>query len=491
MKFYLLKNSLFNFSILLLLSAYANNTTAQKLKYCSENVFINDPDQLQLVANIAGNNHLLTFNKNEEPVIFIFDRGLQLQATIKMPFKFPERSQVQIIRFDNFYCIYIHPRFTQKHFFIKIDGNGNFTDLTNYFQKLLASQAHNIKLGFQLISNQNNLWMVYHTALDNHKKNTVVVVQTDSLLNVLSTQKVAYDFRRDEEKLEQEILMFGKYLLVLKTARSGTALEMMKVYLNTGYAITNEFASSGYFYSQSGFTFNSEDSSVTISALLTEPRTGTDPKRFIVITRLDKTLAEKSPFAILRSQFKKNTGTNFLVVNGLSAWMRLRAEREQNNRVVYEEPMTLYQDMTSPDANFQNTTDNNRLFSQMTQPRSYYSGVDPQQDVRFTLLDQDLKIISDSLVRNSKDSYTLKAGTYKRFEVNNKQYMLLGQQFVKNSRGLLMINANGKQQLTYTDLRVVDRNDYLLGKSQVITGEGIIIPYIHKLEAGLLKIIME
>ena len=171
--------------------------------------------------------------------------------------------------------------------------------------------------------------------------------------------------------------------------------------------------------------------------------------------------------------------------------MRLRAEREQNNRVVYEEPMTLYQDMTSPDANFQNTADNNRLFSQMTQPRSYYSGVDPQQDVRFTLLDQDLKIISDSLVRNSKDSYTLKAGTYKRFEVNNKQYMLLGQQFVKNSRGLLMINANGKQQLTYTDLRVVDRNDYLLGKSQVITGEGIIIPYIHKLEAGLLKIIME
>ena len=486
-----MKKNLLIFVFQVLLTIHNNTASAQRLQYSNENVFINNPDQLQLVANIAGNNHLLSFNKNENPVIFIFDRGLQLQATTSMPFKFPERSQLQIIRFDDFYYLYIHPQFTPNHFFFKIDAKGNFTDLSPSFQKLLASQSKNIKLGFQLIAYQNSLWMVYHTALDNHKKNTVVVAQADSLLNIVSTQKVAYDFRRDEENLVQEILMFGKYLLVLKTARSGTALEMMKVYLNTGYAITNEFASSGYFYSQPGFTFNAEDSSVTISALLTEPRTNTDPKRFIFISRLDKALAEKVPFAILRSQFKKNTGTNFLVVNGLSAWMRLRAEREQNNRVVYEEPMTLYQDMTSPDANFQNTTDNNRLFSQMTQPRSYYSGVDPQQDVRFTLLDQDLKIISDSLVRNSKDSYTLKAGTYKRFEVNNKQYMLLGQQFVKNSRGLLMINANGKQQLTYTDLRVVDRNDYLLGKSQVITGEGIIIPYIHKLEAGLLKIIME
>jgi hypothetical protein len=117
--------------------------------------------------------------------------------------------------------------------------------------------------------------------------------------------------------------------------------------------------------------------------------------------------------------------------------------------------------------------------------------VDPQEGVRFSLLDQDLKIISDSLVRNTKDSYTLKASPYKRFEVNNKQYMLVGQQFVKNSRGLLMINGNEKQQLTYTDLRVVDRNDYLLSKSQVVPGEGIIIPYIRKLEAGLVKVTME
>ena len=109
MKLNLLKKYILIFAGPLLLSVYGNNVTAQKLTYCSENVFINNPDQLQLVTNIAGNNHLLSFNKNEDPVIFIFDRGLQLQATIRMPFKFPERAQVQIIRFNNFYCIYIHP----------------------------------------------------------------------------------------------------------------------------------------------------------------------------------------------------------------------------------------------------------------------------------------------------------------------------------------------------------------------------------------------
>ena len=173
--------------------------------------------------------------------------------------------------------------------------------------------------------------------------------------------------------------------------------------------------------------------------------------------------------------------------------MRLRAEREQTSHLVYEEPITLYQDLTMHDANSQSiaVAENNRLLAKTTQARSYYDGIDPQQGVRFSLLDKDLKIINDSLVGNSKDSYTLKTNPYKRFEVNNKSYLLLKQEFVKNSRGLLMINANDKQQLTYTDLRVVGRNDYLLGKSQVIPGEGIIIPYIHKLEAGLVKITME
>lgn len=486
-----IKKNIFIFACQLLLTGCINMVTAQRIQYCSEHVFINDPDHLQLVANIDGNHHLLSFNNNENPEIFIFNSELELQARISMPFKYPERSEIRIIRFDNFYYLYIHPRFSKKYQFWKIDGKGNVTDYAPFFQKLLASQSHNIKLGFQLIANQNNLWMVYHTALDDLDKNTVIIAQTDSLLNVVFTQKVKYNFKRDEEKLHQEILMFGKYLLVLKTARSGTSLELMKVYLNTGYTISNTFASSGYFYSQATFNYNMADSSVTVSSLLTEPRTTSDPKRFIFVSRLNKVLVEEVPFTILRSQFLKNTGTNFLLVDGLSKWMRLRVEREQTNRTVYEDPLTLYQDLTMPDANFQNITDNNRLLTKMSQPRSYSGAVDPQQSVRFSLLDKEFKIISDSVVRNTSDSYTLKANQFIRFAVNNKEYMLVGQQFVKKSRGLLMIYANDNRQLIYKDVRVADRYDYLLAKSQVIRDEGIIIPYIHKLGAGLVKITIQ
>ena len=110
------------------------------------------------------------------------------------------------------------------------------------------------------------------------------------------------------------------------------------------------------------------------------------------------------------------------------------------------------------------------------------------QGIRFSLLDKGLNIVNDSLVPNTKDSYTIKADQFIRFAVNSKEYMLLGQQFVKKSSGLLMVYANDTKQLMYSDLKVNDRNDYLLSKSQVIAQEGIIIPYTHKLEAGLIKI---
>ncbi len=69
--------------------------------------------------------------------------------------------------------------------------------------------------------------------------------------------------------------------------------------------------------------------------------------------------------------------------------------------------------------------------------------------------------------------------------------MLVKQQFVKNSRGLLLVNTNDAGQLIYTDIRVMDRKDYLLTQAQMIPQKGIIIPFTRKLEAGLVKITME
>jgi hypothetical protein len=491
MKCSCIRKVLIVFTCQVFLTCSISKVAAQKVQFSRQNVFINNPDHLQLVANIGGNQHLLTFNDNEKPEIFIFNNELELQSTVKIPFKFPERSVVSIIPFGDFYYAYIRPVLTRQHVLWKIDSNGNCTDFTASLQKLLVSQSHYIKLGFQLISYQGHLWMVYHTDLDNNEKNTVVMVQTDSLLNVLFTNKVIYDFKSDEEKLQKEVLIFGKYLLALKAGRSGTTLELLKINLASGLAITNTFSSSGYFYTQSALSINSIDSSITISALLTEPRNGNaTPKQFVFVSRLNKNLFQQTPFTILRSQFKKNTGTSFLQVDGRSEWMRFKIRGEQRNNVAVANDVSLYQDLTT-DNNADAIKEVNRVLQKSELGNAPAEAWNAFQGIRFSLLDTALTITSDSLVANSKDYYSIKADQFIRFAVNNKEYMLLGQQFVKRSKGLLLVNANDVQQLLYTDLRVNDRNDYLLSKSRIIPQKGIIIPYIHKLEAGLIKISME
>lgn len=488
MKPTVIKNSLLTLACQLILICCINMAAAQKVQYSRENVFINNPNHLQLATNIGGKHHLLILNDNENPDIFIFNSELELQQKVRLDFKFPERSVVSIIPFGNFYYLYIRPVLSQKHLLWKIDSNGNFVDYTDLFRKLLVSQSPNIKLGFQLISYQDHLWMVYHTDLENNEKNTVVMAQTDSLLNVLFTNRVIYDFKRDEEKLQKEVLIFGKYLLALKSGRSGISLELVKIDLATGLAITNTFSSSGYFYSQSAISINSKDSSITVSALLTEPRSTRDPKQFVFVSRLNKSLFEEVPFTILKSQFKKNAGTGFLIVDSQSQWMRFRIRGEQRNNAAVSNNISLYQDLTMADNNANVINDVNRMLQKTELSIEPAEPWNAFQGIRFSLLDKGLNIVNDSLVPNTKDSYTIKADQFIRFAVNSKEYMLLGQQFVKKSSGLLMVYANDTKQLMYTDLKVNDRNDYLLSKSQVIAQEGIIIPYTHKLEAGLIKI---
>jgi hypothetical protein len=98
---------------------------------------------------------------------------------------------------------------------------------------------------------------------------------------------------------------------------------------------------------------------------------------------------------------------------------------------------------------------------------------------------------ADTLVSNVKEFYTVKADRFVSFEAGNKEFLIVGHQFTKRSQGLLMVNANDTQQLTFTNVRVNERNNYLLGKSQLIYQKGIIVPYTRKREAGLVKITVE
>ena len=108
----------------LLMICHAENTAAQKIEYCSENVFTDYPDRLQLVANISGNHHLLSIKNKAEPVIFIFDKDLDYKGKVTLPYNFPERADLRVLTFDDRYYVYIHPILSAEYYFWKIDGNG-------------------------------------------------------------------------------------------------------------------------------------------------------------------------------------------------------------------------------------------------------------------------------------------------------------------------------------------------------------------------------
>jgi hypothetical protein len=481
----------FNFlCLLLLLFVNSNTTTAQTIAYSREEVYINNPDDLQLVADVAGNHHLLSFSHNEKPEIFIYNAQLELVIKSRMPFVYPDKASLRIIRFENFYYVFIHPRFSQQNLFWKIDKDGNCTDLSLAFQKLVQSQSDNIKLGFLLIPNNNQLWMVYHTELDDPEKSTMVMVQADSLLNMVFAHKVSYDFKMDEEKLQQKVLVFGRYLFVLKTLQSGTSLELMKVNLATGFTIRNNFHSSGYLYSQPFVDFNTADSTVTVSALLTQPGANNyTPKQFVFFTRLNKILVEQVPFILLKTQFRKNTYTNFLQVEGLSKWVSFKKWRAQSSAISYDNQMSATQDVTMSGSGNQELDYMNNLVSRSSPSRNIV--YTDEMGIRFSLLDKDLKIASDSLIPNTKDSYTVIPDHYTRFEINNKEYLLVTQQFFRRKKGLLLVNSNEAHKLVYTYVRVNERYNYLLTKSRVIPKQGILVPYLYKREAGLIKIKVE
>ena len=463
---------------------YAQNTL--KLDYTRQNTFVNNSDKIELAANIAGTHHLLSFTYTEDPVIYIFDEELAFKQKVSIPFKFSEKSEVRITPFADFYYLCIRPPFTTKYFFWKIDGNGNVRDMSAAFENILQSQSHNFKLGFQLIAKENDLYMVYHTSLDDIEKSTLIIVQADSLLNVVYSHKVMYDFKRDEERLQQEILVLGRYLLVLKTLRSSTALELMKVNLATGYTIRNTFYSSGYLYSQPSISFNNSDSAITVTSLLAPPD-ATSTKQFIFISRLNKILIEEVPFTILKSQFAKNTNTNFLLLNQSGKWVRIMSGFRQRSYSAADESISFYRDYIMPDSN---NSIKMIIPAETSNRQNSYSDY-TNTGVRFSLLDKNFKIIDERYESNTKNSYTIRPGQFTRFGFNNTEYMLVGQRFYNKINGLLLVNSNAEGQLVYTDVRVNDRNDYLLTKSQVIPGKGIIIPYIHGREAGLLKITIE
>jgi hypothetical protein len=474
--------------LLTCLLLFVSSGIAQSLQYSRQNVFIDNPNSVQMAAGVSGTNHLISFTNNENIHLFIYNNALEFRKEVITPIRFIEKTTVRVISLNQYYYLWMRPRYGHKTLFWRIDADGNCTELTEAFQQLLRSQAKNMESGFQLYKQQEELCMLYRTYLPKMEKNVLTLIQLDTGLNITHTRKVMYAFKREEEKIIQETFMPGKDLLVLKTNNSNSVIKLMKVNMLTGLAITNEFATSGY-YSQCSFSYNIADSIITVAALLSEPGR-TEPRSYVFVSRLNTMLVEQTPFTVLKSQFRRNTSTDFLMVDGLSGWLRIKKMWTRSGNLDTDNRITVYQDRTMPDSiRSLNAWDNNRLLASFNQPY-ITDNLALLQNVRFSFLDRNLQLTADTLIRNNRDSYTLNPEDFYRFEINNRSYLLMGQLF-RRVRGLLMIQNNEAGPLACDHLPVIGRYNYMLSKAAMVSAKAVIIPYLYKDQAGLLKVIID
>jgi hypothetical protein len=456
------------------------------INYSREEAYLEISDKLEFVGNISGSHHLINFAKNEKPVLFIYDKALELQHKIILPFIIPERADIRMVPFTNYYMLFISSWYSIQYMVWKIDGEGNSTDLSDEFNLLLKQQHLKPRQDFQLLHNEKGLLLWYHTNPENIEQNTLVMLQTDSMLQPVNIRKVVYDFKRDEEQIRQEIMIEGKYLLVVKTTRSSSGLELMKLNLATGLAIKNTFYTSGFVYSQPNVNYDKKDSSITLTAMLSDIGKFTS-KFYVFLCRLNSELAEQTPVTIFKKQFAKSTSTNFVLVNHATQWIKFRSNFKSNDNGNLGN-IGLYQDYIAP-------IDSNRLLSNIrpvtTTMERLIDWDDQDPGIRFSLLNKNFTIVNEKRVANTKDAYTIRPEQFCRFTMKGKEFMIVGQRFRRKQNGLLLVSTTAEDKLEYTDIRVVVRRDYVLSKTRVIAPNTIIMPYLRKHMAGLVKISIE
>ena len=455
------------FGLCVLICLLWRQAPAQHIEYSRQNVFVENPDKVILAGSIAHTHHLLTFTNNSRPYIYIFGEDLELKKKVRAPFKYPEKSEVTLIALDTIYYLLIRTYYNPSFLLWKVDRDGNVLDLTQAFEKLVPLQMQN-RGRFQLIPVKNTLFLMLQSPFRNNDQTMLLTL--DAALNIVYTSKVNLDMNPGDIVLQHRLL-HEKELVILKTGHGGSVLQFYRINLLTG-DIVNFSYSSTYEYTNVNFSYDASDSSYTIYAVLRQPGAGLEGNRYVFVTKLDHSLAEITPFAILRNQFMQNAYRNFIMAG--NRWITLSSGRS----LIVRDRVPTFMDTITGVSFRQN---------QLSQAYRYFSE-ETKLPVRFSLVDPHFKLSKDTLFPNNKNSYTLLSDMSATFTSGNQEYLLLRQRFFKKTNGLLMCQADNRE-LIFTDVRVNDRNDYSLRDSKRLQ-DGILILYRHKREAGLVKISM-
>ncbi len=457
-----------------LLFCLCSSDYAQKIQYSRGTFQVMDPDETQLVSDIKGYHHVLSFTYNQKPSICIFDPQLQLKGKKKLDFTIRKDCDIKVLAFANHYFVYMYFFKPSAHQIWKVDEKGDAVSFSNKLQEIADSFFKNYKVPLQLTNVDGGLYFTANTYFDTLKSIRSTIVQLDEELNVLNVEKVLFPFDRNRETLQQTSFT-GNAIFILKTSRDnqkGNTLDIIKVNLATDRIINYSVNTGFHSYWAPVFVLNKKDSSLLVYSMLMERG-----QRTLLITRLDNELQELSPTTLLKSLFRQNVASNFITVQGKQPlWLNMAGSR----RLQRVSGVRLYSD------NFNSI---NREMSTYGYT-DYYTGRNQPTAIRFTLLNEQFKFKKDSLVENDKKIIEVPSYPFGQFSTGTNTYLVLMHNFTVKRKGLLLMSADSNDKLSVRPLPVYDRFDYLLNQLRSGDKNYFIVPYISKNEMGLLKVTM-
>jgi len=465
-----------NLSFFIVAFCFLGNGYCQKIQYGRGSFKIDEPDAVQLVSGINGHHHLLSFLFNKKPAIHVFSPQLQLIAKKELDFKIRKNCDIKVLPFANHYLVYIHIVNARTHELWKVDSKGNTTYLSGELRQTVDTFFKENTSALQLVNLDGSFYLVAHTYYDTIRSIKSTIVQLDENANKVSAKKILFPFDGDKESLKQTTVA-NNFLFILKTAKdnqTGNTLELVKIDLQTNALTSYSFNSGFHFFSNPGFSLNNKDSSIRVYSSLTAFENNSRAQAAVFISRLNFDLQEQLPVVLLKSQFRQNASTNFIFcTGGQSLWFNTAGSRSVQRFVTKNNSFadTGVANLSRPSYGYFQTSHYNQ-----------------SPGVRFTVLDDQFKIQKDSLVENNKKVIEIQPFPFARFRVNDKSYLVLIQNFTPKRRGLLMVSADSKDELSVTPLPVFDRYDYLLSQLQFAGENYFVVPFFTKNEVSIMKV---
>ncbi|HRG81260.1 MAG TPA: hypothetical protein PLO99_02030 [Chitinophagaceae bacterium] len=463
---------------------------SQTLQYSRHLIRDLSADRMQLVADIEGYHHLISFTGHEEPVIDVFNKELTPVAKRKINIITPEKPFFNILPFHNHYLLYTKTQGQNRYRFFRINSAGEPTEITASLTPFIPAAGNRSGTAIELINQNGQLTLLTYQYTDTLKSIQARITRFNNDYKATHQSIITFPFHQRNEKLLQ-LALYHQQLFLLKekkTKESLPVLEVMKLGLDNKKLYSKEFVSNGNpFYAPKFFLWPA-DSTVLITALLPQSDKKREISYVVFLSRLGDSLQELSAPVLLKGEIHSDLSLNMILPDQRSnGWIPLRPYQEAVRNPSFENNMTdWYPDLSAyqhlPGAVYPYSLPLSLL---RTPGHGNYTAAGK---IKLTLLSPSFSVLNSLLLKPYKDATVIPGTDLVGFMIDTLPILLIGQQVIRKQKGLALIYPGANSSILLTDTRASTQYEYLTGLTKQINPHHLIVPYRNKKEIGLLRI---